>query len=148
MWRTITSDPWILETVEKGLTLDFMSPPTQQKIPHNAVMSADQIEICNAEVKSLLRKRAITRAIDYSFTSGFFLVPKASGGWRPIINLKALNLFIPHMHFKMEGVNTVRHTIRQGDWLAKVDLKDAYFSVALNPSQRKFFCFKWGGKFF
>ena len=48
----------------------------------------------------------------------------------------------------MEGVNTLRHIIRQGDWLAKVDLKDAYFSVALNPAQRKFFCFKWRGKIF
>ena len=109
-------------------------------------MGADQIEICNTEVRSLREKGAITRANDCSFTSGFFLVPKASGGWRPIINLKALNLFIPHLHFKMEGVNTLRHTIRQGDWLAKVDLKDAYFSVALHPSQRKFFCFKWGGE--
>ncbi len=80
MWRTITSDPWILQTVEKGLTLELMPTPTQQKIPHNAVMSADQIEICNAEVKSLLEKGAITRAIDCNFTSGFFLVPKASGG--------------------------------------------------------------------
>ncbi|KZS10033.1 Uncharacterized protein APZ42_025603 [Daphnia magna] len=62
-----------------------------------------------------------------------FLVPKSSGGWHPIINLKALNLFIPHQHFKMEGVETVRHTVRQGDWLAKIDLEDAYLSVALNP---------------
>jgi len=29
-----------------------------------------------------------------------------------------------------------------------MDLKDAYFSVALNPSQRKFFCFKWEGETF
>ena len=48
----------------------------------------------------------------------------------------------------MEGVNTLRYTLRQGDWLAKVDLKDAYFSVALNPAQRKFFCLKWEGKIF
>jgi hypothetical protein len=48
----------------------------------------------------------------------------------------------------MEGVNTLRYTIRKGDWLAKVDLKDAYFSVALNPSKRKIFCFKWGETIF
>lgn len=111
-------------------------------------MNAEQIRICTEEIASLLGKGAITQVTDYGFISGFFLVPKASGGWRPIINLKALNLFIQHRHFKMEGVNTVKYTIRKGDWLAKVDLKDAYFSVAFNPSQRKFFYFKWGEKIF
>ena len=48
----------------------------------------------------------------------------------------------------MEGVNTLRYLLRQRDWLAKVDLKDAYFSVAINSAQREFFCFKWEGKFF
>ena len=48
----------------------------------------------------------------------------------------------------MEGVNTLQYTIRKGDWLAKVDLKDAYFSVALNLSIRNIFCFKWGGEDF
>lgn len=148
VWRNITGDPWILETVQHGLSLDFISLPTQQRIPHNAVMNAEQIRICTEEIASLLGKGAITQVTDYGFISGFFLVPKASGGWRPIINLKALNLFIQHRHFKMEGVNTVKYTIRKGDWLAKVDLKDAYFSVALNPSQRKFFYFKWGEKIF
>jgi hypothetical protein len=97
-----------------------MSRPTQQSVQHNAAMNADQIEICNMEVRSLREKGAITRANECSFTRGFFLVPKASGGWRPIINLKALNLFIPRLHFKMEDVNVLRHTIKQGDWLAKV----------------------------
>lgn len=119
-WRRIPCDPWILETVEKGFTLDFMSRPTQQNVQHNAAMNSDQIEICKMEVRSLWEKGAITRANECSFTRGFFLVPKASGGWRPIINLKALNLFIPRLHFKMEDVNVLRHTIKQGDWLAKV----------------------------
>ncbi len=147
-WQNITNDPWVLETVHHGLSLDFSSPPTQQRIPHNAVMNTEQSKICDEEVAALLEKGAITQVDRGEFISGFFLIPKASGGWRPIINLKALNFFIPHLHFQMEGVNTLRYTVRQGDWLAKIDLKDAYFSVALNPSQRKFFCFKWKGKVF
>lgn len=146
VWRTITGDPWILETVQNGLSLDFISPATQRRIPRNAVMNSEQIGICAEEITSLLEKGAITQVYNYFFVSGFFLVPKASGGWRPIINLKALNLFIQNRHLKMESVSTLRYTIRKGDWLAKVDLKDAYFSVALNQSQRNKFCFKWGEK--
>ena len=29
----------------------------------------------------------------------------------------------------MEGIATVRHTIHEGDWLTKLDLKDAYLTV-------------------
>jgi hypothetical protein len=38
-WVKITSDPWVLRTVEHGLSLDFIFTPTQQKIPRNAVMN-------------------------------------------------------------------------------------------------------------
>lgn len=85
-------------------------------------MNDQQLEICDTEISSLLRKGAITPSDGSGFISGFFVVPKSSGGWRPIVNVKGLNQFIPHQHFKMEGVNTVRHAVRQGDWLAKIDL--------------------------
>lgn len=147
-WREITYDPWVLEVIQNGLSLNFVSSPFQQKIPRNAAMNANQTKICNKEVLFLLEKGVITPVNSYAFISGFFLVPKASGGWRPIINLKALNFVIPHLHFKMEGVNTLRYAIRQGDWLAKVDLKDAYFSVALNPSQKKIFVLNGKGEHF
>lgn len=128
--------------------MDFISTPTQQKIPRNAAMNDLQIEICDGEISSLLQKGAVSPSDGAGFISGFFVVPKSSGGWRPIINLKGLNQFIPHQHFKMEGVNTVRHTVRLGDWLAKIDLKDAYLTVALDPEQRHLFQFRWRGKFF
>ena len=33
----------------------------------------------------------------------------------------------------MEGISTITHTIREGDWLSKLDLKDAYFTVPIFP---------------
>ena len=82
------------------------------------------------------------------FISGIFLIPKRSGGYRPIINLKGLNTFLTAHKFKMEGISTVRHTIREGDWLAKLDLKDAYLTVPIFSHHRKFLRFKWGRDIF
>ena len=42
----------------------------------------------------------------------------------------------------MEGMHTLKHLLRTGDWLAKVDLKDAYFSILIHPDHRKFLCFQ------
>jgi len=56
-----------------------------------------------------------------------FIVPKKDGGQRPVINLKHLKKFVKSEHFKMEGLHTVKALLRRSDWMAKVDLKDAFF---------------------
>jgi hypothetical protein len=43
----------------------------------------------------------------------------------------------------MEGTSTIRHTLRKGDWLAKLDLKDAYLTVQVFEGHRKFLRFVW-----
>ena len=46
----------------------------------------------------------------------------------------------------MEGIVTVHHTVRQGDFLAKVDLTDAYFTIPIFRVHRK--RYRWGRKTF
>lgn len=48
----------------------------------------------------------------------------------------------------MENLDTVRSLLRKGDWLAKIDLKDAYLTVPINSSHGKFLRFQWQDKFF
>ena len=58
-----------------------------------------------------------------------FLVGKKDGDYRPVINLKLFNQFVPFLHLKIEGLPHLKHIIQEGDWMCKLDLKDAYFSV-------------------
>lgn len=58
-----------------------------------------------------------------------FVVPKKGGGHRPIINLKPLNGFIPYEHKKMESIHMLKDLLRKGDYMAKIDLKNAYLTV-------------------
>ena len=71
----------------------------------------------------------ITTNLWDGYFSSIFLVPKKDGGHRPIINLKKLNGFIPHHHFKMEGIHMLKDLLKQEDFMAKIDLKDAYFAA-------------------
>ena len=48
---------------------------------------------------------------------------------RPVINLKQLNQWVETPHFKTEGISTLWDLLRVGDWMVKVDLKDAYFTI-------------------
>lgn len=92
----ITDDSWVLSTVSEGLLIDFLSEPVQFCIPSSVTMSDEMASVCDAEVDSLLTKRAISETHGNSpgFICFFFCVTEKNGSWRPIVNLKSLNSFI------------------------------------------------------
>ena len=71
------------------------------------------------------------------FYSTLFLVPTTEGRMRPVINLKALNFWVQTHHFKMEDIHMLRETVAEGEWLAKLDLKDGYFTVPIFQDHQK-----------
>ena len=99
-------------------------------------------------VEELLGKGAIVEVHNPrgGFYSNLFLVPKKEERQRPVINLKTLNSFVHTEHFKMEGIHTLRDLVNPDDWLAKVDLKDAYFAIPIHKSHHKYLRFMYQGK--
>jgi len=65
---------------------------------------------------------------------------------RPVINLKELNGYLRYQHFKMEGAHLIKETLQKGDYMIKLDLKDAYFSIPIFHPHKKFLRFKWKNK--
>ena len=62
-----------------------------------------------------------------------------------MIDLSHLNEFVLQTPFKMETVVSVLLSVREGDFLASIDLKDAYFHVPVHQSSRKLLRFLSGG---
>ena len=71
---------------------------------------------------------------------------KSDCGLCPVINLKALNRSIKDEHFKMEGFHMIRDIVKQGNWMVKVDSKDAYFFISVHRTHQKFLRFQWKGQ--
>jgi hypothetical protein len=139
-WDKICSDQWILHAI-RGYHIEWLRHPYQRGQPHCPRFSREETESLELEIAQMLEKQAISQVDAHSerqgFLSSIFLVPKKDGGHRPIINLKKLNEFIPHTHFKMEGIHMLKDLLRQGDFMAKIDVKDAYFAVPINEKDRK-----------
>ena len=96
----------------------------------------------------MLAKDALEIVLDLGpgFYSCLFLVDKATGGWHPVINLSHLNEFVLQIPFKMEAIASVLLFIREGDFLAFIDLKDAYFQIPVHQSSGKLLgCLGGGG---
>jgi len=132
----------VLEVV-RGYRLELAAVPRQDAPPRTIESKRDNL--ISEEVCKLLTKGAVKAVTpcDNQFLSRIFVVPKKDGTYRPVINLRPLNQFMNSIHFKMEGLSMVKDLLRQDDWMASMDLKDAYLSVTVWEGHRKYLRFMW-----
>ena len=129
--------------VVRGYKLELASTPIQRVPPR--VIQAKNSHLITEEVHKLLLKGAITMVTpcQNQFLSRIFVVPKKDGSHRPVINLRPLNQFMMEIHFKMESLSMMRDLLRLDDWMASIDLKDAYLSVSVWEGHRRYLRFMW-----
>ena len=77
--------------------------------------------------------------------SNLVLVDKSDREKRPLINLKNLNIILPYQHFKMEDLHLMKDLLQEGDYMCKIDRRDAYFIIPINRKYRKYLRLKWEG---
>lgn len=121
----------------------------QEHVPQNNFSSAEGA-IVDGEISKLIKKGVINES-QYGIgqhISPKFLRPKSDGTFRLILNLKKFNELQPKIHFKMDTVWSILNLIKQDCFMAKMDIKDAYYSVSAKPHDRKFLKFMHKGKLY
>ena len=146
-WVQNDRDKWAKQVVSKGYAIEFLSRPSLQENPIWTILPKEQHPLLWEEINQMLEKEAIMEIKTKSkgFYSTFFLVPKPDGSQRSILNLKPLNKFLKVQKFKMCTPQIIILTLRQGDWLASIDLKDAYYQIPILESHRPFLRFASSG---
>ncbi|CAC5367715.1 unnamed protein product [Mytilus coruscus] len=106
--------------------------------------------LMSTEVREMLTKEVTVpvKPCRDQFLSNWFLVPLKDGGQRPVFNLKQLNQHVMYQHFKMEGLFMIKDLLKVGDFMLKIDLKEAYSVLSISQNHRKFLRFKWEGTLF
>lgn len=128
-----------------GFEIPFSTQPIQITPPKEPNWSVQEITVLNDCINRLLSLGAIGMAekLHDQYLSNIFAVPKSDGTSRLVLNLKSLNAFVLADHFKLEDQKTVARIIKQNMFLAKLDLKDAYFLIPIIKSHRKYLRFKF-----
>ena len=57
-------------------------------------------------------------------------------------------MFVKYEHFKMDGIKTIINMVTRNCFIATIDLKDAYYIVAISRLFQKILNFKWKGKLY
>ena len=141
----------MVEVLRVGYCLPFLSPPPLSRAPL-PMPSYSPTSIKGAALEEvtlgLVAKGAVELAplLSPGFYSHLFVVWKTSGSWRPVIDLSHLNRFVDVSPFQMETIQSVLLSVRQKDWMASIDLKEAYLQVLVHPASRHFLCFVFRDK--
>lgn len=119
--------------------------PTQNFIPKPLKFSCEEQQKIDKEIARFLQCKIIEKVDkveDNEFISNIFFRPKKDGRVRIILNLKSFNKhFLEKMHFKMETLQSAIDAMRQNCYFGSVDLSEAFYSVKIRESDRRFFRF-------
>ena len=133
-----------------GYRFRFTSQPLLRKTPWKirSPQGPKKMQGMQEQISPMLQKNTITEVSPNSLGiySNIFLVRKASGGWRPVIELKQMNAHIFAPRFPMFNISSVQSIVRKGDYAFKIDLQDVYFHVPIHPSSRKYLRFAFENK--
>ena len=131
----------MVEVLRVGYCLPFLSTPPLSNAPL-PMPSYSPTSIKGAALEEVTLALVAKGAVELAplpspgFYSRLFVVWKTSGSWRPVIDLSHLNRFVDVSHFQMETIQSVLLSVRQGDWMASIDLKEAYLQVPVHPASR------------
>ena len=145
-WRDRGAEPWVVEVLRVGYCLPFLSTPPLSSAPL-PMPSYSPTSIKGAALEEVTLALVAKGAVELAplpspgFYSRLFVVWKTSGSWRPVIDLSHLNRFVDVSPFQMETIQSVLLSVRQGDWMASIDLMEAYLQVPMHPASRHFLRF-------
>ena len=146
-WPEVTNNNFVLNVVNSGYKLQFIDnlPKFSDIIsfPNCPNKRAFLIE----EIARLLISKAVsvTEPSVNQIVSRVFIREKTSGGWRMIIDLKRLNKWIVHSHFKIEDKSYIKLLLDRNDFMISLDLRDAFHSISIHDDHKKFLCFEFLG---
>jgi ribonuclease HI len=134
-WRTTNS--WL------ALESRHWPPPFRARHPEERRAYRDLLV---QELKENIIEHTTKEEVKWSNPT--FLIKKASGEWRKILNCIELNRCLRDKTVKMETIQTVFELTQDNDWATTLDIKSAYSHVVVQRELRPFLAFEFEGRFY
>ena len=151
VWENFKVHPRVVLVLKQGYCLPFKQKPPLTRYPTIKSSYSDPVKqkALLESVQQMVQKRAVVPVQNKNslgFYSRLFLVPKPENKWRPVIDLSVVNTFLHVPTFKMETAEVIRASLQAGEWVASIDLTDAYFHVPIHQKFQKYLRFHVQGQ--
>ena len=146
-WENFKVHPRVVLVLKQGYCLPFKEKPPLTRFP--TIKSSYTSPVKQEALLEAVQKRAVVPVQNKNslgFYSRFFLVPKPENKWRPVIDLSVVNTYLHIPTFKMETAEVIWASLQVGEWVASIDLTDAYFHVPIHPKFQKYLRFHVQGQ--
>ena len=148
LWNRITDNKLILSWIQFGVPYEFdaccPTPTRGLEYQLSEVMNVAREEELTRFSKIGIVKNLPLEDISTATFCGIFVVEQKDK-LRPIIDQRHPNSFTTKIHFKMDSLRDVRDLIRQGEFMFKIDFKDAYLHIKFRRPHWKYSAFWWKG---
>ncbi|CAJ0968421.1 unnamed protein product [Ranitomeya imitator] len=145
VWLPITEDRWVRELVYSGYKIEFTSNPPDRFFLSVPPKPQAKARAFRQAVSSLFQAGVIvpvpTAERFRRFYSNLFVVPKKGDSVRPILDLKQLNKYVRVRHFRMESLRSIIASMEKEEYLASIDIQDAYLPIPIAPAHQRFLRF-------
>ncbi|CEP08440.1 hypothetical protein, partial, partial [Parasitella parasitica] len=141
-----------MSVIKDGFQLLFHTTPTTTTQGSTFSVDHQQHLLLTTEVRQLIAKGALEEVprdqqiAEPGFYRPMFVIPKKSGGHRPVFNLKRLNQFLEPRLFKMETLAEITRLIAPNDCMCSIDLTDAFLHIKVHRAHRRFLRMVFDGK--
>ena len=133
--------------MSEGYKLQFLNNPVLPPSVSSSTTNCKYHLALATQIQKLLVSKAISK-VPFSpdhLLSRVFTVKKANGDDRMILDLSKLNIQIAKVSFQMETHSKITELLNKNDFMGSIDLADAFFSVPVHDSCKKFLAFEFDG---
>ena len=149
-WNQITQNPLVKDWISYGVPIPFSSTPPPFEIT-NRQFSYREHQFITQEINSLLKNNCIVRC-NYTekplCVSGISVVPKRSGDFRLILDLRRVNTHCVPPKFSYTDINSALEIVDPDDLLVTLDIKSGFHHIKVHPQHTQYLGFKFDGIYY
>lgn len=145
VWRALGASAGVLKLIAEGVK-PTMKQPCAPYDMGCLWLEGSELAAWHELEQKYLSLGAIVRDDELDYVNAAFMIPKSSGGYRLIVDLRPFNECNVDYPTEFDTLHSLRNDLKPNDLLSTFDLADGYFHLAIHPGYQQYFGFRINGK--